>query len=295
MKAIFGRVITAMVTPFNERLEVDYGKAAELADRLISSGSDGIVVAGTTGESPTLSTEEKIELFRTVVRTVAGRVPVIAGTGSNSTASTLALTQKAADTGVDGVMLVVPYYNKPSQEGLYQHFKAAAASTGLPVILYNVPGRTASNLLSATVLRLAVEIPNIVAIKEASGNLDQVSEILRGAPENFAVYSGDDSLTLPILSIGGCGIISVASHLAAGKMAEMVQAHFKGDCHRAADLHAELFPVMKGLFITSNPVPVKAALRLTGFDPGGVRPPLVEASGREIATLKQIMTEAGLL
>lgn len=295
MKANFGTVITAMVTPFNISLEVDYGKAAELAHRLIDSGSDGLVVAGTTGESPTLSTDEKVKLFRTVVEAAGGRVPVIAGTGSNSTASSLALTQKAEEAGVDGVMLVVPYYNKPSQEGLYQHFKTVAQSTRLPVMLYNVPGRTSANLLPETVLQLAGEVPNIVAIKEASGNLDQGSEILRGAPDDFSVYSGDDSLTLPILSLGGAGIVSVASHLVAGRLLEMVRAYRGGQNRRAAELHAELFPIMKGLFITSNPVPVKAALKMVGFDAGGVRPPLFEATSREISTLSGILAQVGLL
>ncbi len=295
MKFNFGRVITAMVTPFDSRLEVDYGQAAELTRRLIDSGSDGLVVAGTTGESPTLSTDEKVELFRTVVKAARGRVPVIAGTGSNATASSVALTGKAGEAGVDGVMLVVPYYNKPSQEGLYQHFKTVAGSTRLPVMLYNVPGRTSANLLPETVLRLVAEVPNIAAIKEASGNLDQVSEILRGAPEDFAVYSGDDSLTLPILALGGAGIVSVASNLVAGRISEMVSAYLGGRVGQAAELHAELFPLMKGLFITSNPVPVKAALKLAGFDAGGVRPPLVDATSRELSILSDILSQVGLL
>ena len=291
--AVFGRLITAMVTPFKEDLSVDYDRAAELAVRLVGTGSEGIVVAGTTGESPTLSSNEKVKLFETVVEAVGGRAIVLAGTGSNSTTDSIALTKKAEITGVKGIMLVTPYYNKPSQEGLYQHFKAVAESTQLPVMIYNVPGRTGVNMLPATVLRLA-QIPNIVAVKEASGTPEQASEICRKAPEGFSVYSGDDSLTLPIMSVGGCGIVSVASHIVGEPMSRMIKAFVSGDVAGAAKIHGQLMPVFKGLFFTTNPVPVKAALRLTGFDVGGPRLPLVDLDAKETEYLRGILKEVGL-
>ena len=291
MTLSFGRVVTAMVTPMDGDLKVDFARAGELARRLVDAGSDGLVVAGTTGESPTVTTEEKLELFAVVKEAVGRRVPVIANTGSNSTAQSVALTRQAEALGVNGIMLVVPYYNKPSQEGLYRHFRLIAECTRLPVMLYNVPGRTSANLLPETVLRLSRDVPNIVAVKEASGNLDQASEILRGAPPGFLVYSGDDSLTLPMLAIGGQGVVSVASHLVAGELAAMVSAYLEGRVTEAARLHARLFPLMKGLFITANPVPVKTALRLRGFDVGEVRPPLAPCTEREVAVLSRLLDD----
>jgi len=284
----FGRVLTAMVTPFDNNLEVDYERAAELAKFLAEHGTDGLVVCGTTGESPTLTKEEKIKLIKTVKEAVAGKVTIIAGTGSNNTKDTIAMTKEVEKIGVDGVMVVGPYYNKPSQEGFYQHFKAVAESTSLPIIVYNVPGRTGSNILPATVIRLS-QIPNIVAIKEASGNLEQVSQIATGVSEDFLIYSGDDSLTLPILAIGGTGIISVASHVVGDKLKEMVEAFFAGEREKATKLHLELYPVFKGMFITSNPVPVKAALGMIDMPVGGVRLPLVEATEQEQETIKNIL------
>jgi len=290
----FGRLLTAMVTPLDGRLEVDYGRAAELAKRLVDSGSEGIVVGGTTGESPTLSAEEKIDLVRAVVEAVGNRAQVVAGTGSNSTAATIELTRRMVDTGAHGVMVVAPYYNKPSQEGLYRHFVAVADSTDLPVMLYNVPGRTSVNISAATSLRLA-EKANIVALKEASGVLDQVGEIIAKAPEGFAVYSGDDSATLPLMSIGAVGVVSVAAHVVGRRMRDMIESFVRGDVERAKNLHLSLLPIFKTLFIVTNPVPVKAALAMAGFSVGGVRQPLWPMDEKEERILRDCMESFGLL
>lgn len=289
----FGRVLTAMVTPFKKDLTIDFDQVKKLARHLVQSGSDGLVVAGTTGESPTLTKEEKVELFRVVVEEVGGDAVVIAGTGSNNTSASIELTQAAAKVGVDGVMLVGPYYNKPSQEGLYQHFKTIAQSTNLPVILYNVPGRTAVNLQPQTVVRLS-RIDNIVAVKEASGNLDQVSELRRSLPDHFAIYSGDDSLTLPIMALGGKGVISVVSHLVGLRIQEMINAYTSGNVTMAAKIHCSIFPVFKGMFVTTNPVPVKAALNMLGWQVGAPRLPLVEATPEEKENIKKILADAHL-
>lgn len=290
----FGRILTAMVTPFKDNLDVNYAQAEKLADYLVNNGSDGLVVAGTTGESPTLTREEKLELFRVVKSAVGKRAAVIAGTGSNATADTISLTREAEKTGVDGIMLVGPYYNKPTQVGFYEHFRAVAESTSLPIIVYNVPGRTGSNILPATIARLA-EIPNIIAVKEASGSLDQVSEITRLVAPDCLVYSGDDSLTLPILAVGGYGIISVASHVVGMEMQAMIKAYLSGDTEGAARIHGQLFPIFKALFVVSNPIPVKAAVNLIGIDVGGVRLPLVMASEAELSPVKKALAELGKL
>lgn len=283
----FGRILTAMVTPMNEALEVDYKEASRLAQYLVEHGSDGLVVCGTTGESPTVTNEEKLELFK-VVKKVLGKKPVIAGIGSNLTDASVDMARKAERTGVDGVMAVVPYYNKPSQEGMYQHFKAIAEATSLPLMLYNVPGRTSANLMPATVKRLS-EIPNIVALKEASGSLNQVSELKRILPSDFTVYSGDDSLTLPMLALGCSGIISVAAHVVGDEMQKMVDAWFSGDTALATKLHLQLFPIFKGIFVTANPVPIKTLLNMNGLKAGGVRLPLVNATQEEMKFLKDLM------
>lgn len=290
----FGRVLTAIVTPFGKDLTVDFNQARKLARHLVQSGSDGLVVAGTTGESPTLTKEEKIELFRVVVEEVGGEATVIAGTGGNNTAESVALTQAAEKVGVDGVMLVAPYYNKPSQEGLYQHFKTVAAGTNLPVMLYNIPGRTGINVLPATVAKLA-EIDNIVAIKEAAGSLDQLSELRRILPDDFVIYSGDDSLTLPMMSLGAKGIVSVAAHVVGPQIKEMINAFTSGNITLATQIHLQLYPAFKGLFITTNPVPVKAALNLLGWKVGGPRLPLVEATSAEKETIKGMLAGLNLL
>jgi len=273
----FGRLITAMITPFTETDEVNYDEAKRIAQYLIENGSDAIVVTGTTGESPTLTKEEKFKLYAAVKDAVGGKAKVIAGTGTYNTRESISLTQEAEKLGVDGVMLVAPYYNKPCQNGLKAHFQAIAEATGLPIMLYNIPGRTGINLLPETVAELA-RIPNIIAIKEASGNLDQVSALLSLVPDDFKVYSGDDSLTLPMLSLGCHGIVSVASHIVGPKIKEMIENYLAGKVEAAARLHRELMPVFKGLFITTNPVPVKTAMALKGFQVGSVRLPLVPAS-----------------
>jgi 4-hydroxy-tetrahydrodipicolinate synthase len=292
--ASFGHLITAMVTPMDRSLAVDYDRVAALAKRLVDTGSDGVVVSGTTGESPTLSDDEKIRLFRTVREAVGSRAKVIAGTGTYNTAHSIHLTREAERAGCDGVLLVNPYYNKPSQEGLYQHFKAVAESTGLPVMLYNIQSRTSVNCEPATIARLA-QIRNIVAVKEASGNLDQMSQIRKLTPSEFHLYSGDDSLTLPLLAVGGTGVVSVASHLAGRDIKAMIQAFHAGDVRRAQELHLRLWPLFKVIFITTNPTPVKAALALAGFDVGGLRLPLIEATAKEREQIAAVLKELALL
>lgn len=285
-----GRILTAMVTPLDDQLKVNYDEAKRLAIHLAEHGSDGIVVSGTTGESPTISTEEKIELFRVVKEAVGDRATVVAGVGSNSTEASVALAQKAQGTGVDGIMAVVPYYNKPSQEGMYQHFRKIAEATSLPLMLYNVPGRTSANLLPETVRRLS-EIPNITSLKEAAGSMDQVSELKRILPEDFIVYSGDDSLTLPMLALGCHGIISVAGHVVGDQMKQMVDAWFSGDTQTALKWHLKLVPIFKGVFVTTNPVPVKYLLKYAGIQAGGVRLPLVDATEDEKSFLDNLYEE----
>ena len=284
----FGRVLTAMVTPFHEDFSVDYAAAAELAKYLVAHGNDGLVVAGSTGESATMSNEEKLRLFSTVLDAVGDKAVVVAGTGSNDTLASIKLTQEAEKIGVHAAMLVGPYYNKPPQEGFYQHFKMIAEATKLPIILYNVPGRTASNILPPTIAKLS-QIPNIVAVKEASGSLDQVSEIVRTARPGFQVYSGDDGLTLPILSVGGCGIISVAGHVVAERMQEMIGAYLAGDVKLAQAIHSELLPFFKVIFITTNPIPIKTAVNLMGLPGGSFRPPMVPPTAAETEQLRTVM------
>lgn len=291
----FGRIVTAMVTPFTKDGKVDYGVAEQLSAHLADHGSDALVVCGTTGESPTLTWDEEYELFHVVKQAVVGKAGVIAGTGSNSTQEAIAATQKAAKLDLSGALLVVPYYNKPPQEGLYQHFKAIAkAVPDLPLMLYNVPGRTGQNLQPETVARLA-EIPNITAIKEASGDLDQASQVRRLTSSEFALYSGDDSLTLPLLAIGGQGVVSVASHLVGEQLQQMVQAFFNGQYQVATQIHLKLFPLFKALFATTSPIPVKAALKLQGWEVGLTRMPLNSPSAEIIHTLQTVLKELSLL
>lgn len=292
----FGRLLTAMVTPFNADGSVNYEKAADLAEWLINNGSDGLVVAGSTGEAATMSAEEKLELFRVVVNRINKRVPVIAGTGSNNTADSVKMTKMAEAMGVDGALIVGPYYNKPTQEGFYQHFVAVAQSTGLPIIVYNVPGRTASNISPAIVARLAADFENIVAIKEAAGNVAQVAELYSVLPEEFTIYSGDDGLILPFMSVGATGLISVLSNIGGGILQDVMQAYEDGRVREAAKLNARMVPLANAMFIETNPIPVKAAVTLvTGIDAGQPRLPLTPMEPANKAKMVAVLQEYGLV
>lgn len=292
----FGRLLTAMVTPFNADGSVNYEKAADLAEWLINNGSDGLVVAGSTGEAATMSAEEKLELFRVVVNRINKRVPVIAGTGSNNTADSVKMTKMAEAMGVDGALIVSPYYNKPTQEGFYQHFAAVAQSTGLPIIVYNVPGRTASNISPAIVARLAADFGNIVAIKEAAGNVAQVAELYSVLPEEFTIYSGDDGLILPFMSVGATGLISVLSNIGGGILQDVMQAYEDGRVREAAKLNARMVPLANAMFIETNPIPVKAAVTLvTGIDSGQPRLPLTPMEPANKAKMVAVLQEYGLV
>lgn len=290
----FGSVLTAMVTPFDEGGNLDSERTETLVEHLIENGTDGLVVAGTTGESPTLSHEEKLKLFEHVVSIVNKRVPVIAGTGSNDTAGSIALTQEAENLGVDAVMLVSPYYNKPDQRGLYAHFAKIAQATALPVMLYNIPGRSIVKMTADTVVELS-KIPNVVSIKEASGDLDLVAEIIERTDDDFSVYAGDDGLTLPLLAIGADGIISVASHVIGNEMQSMVDAFHAGQVKEAGSIHRQLLPVMNILFSAPSPVPVKAALQMKGIETGGVRLPLVSLKGKQHRELEQALRKYAVI
>jgi len=290
----FGMVLTAMVTPFKPDGSMDYQRAAEIANYLADNGSDGLVVHGTTGESPTLTHEEEYELYRVVKKAVGGRVKLIAGTGSNSTATSIRSTKEAEKIGVDGIMIVVPYYNKPSQEGMYQHYRAVAESTKLPIIIYNIQGRTGVNMTADTVSRLA-KIKNIVGIKEASGILDQTSEIRQKTPKDFVIYSGDDDKTLEIMKRGGCGVISVASHIVGKEIKKMCEAFHAGKVDEAERINARLSPLFKVLFVTSNPTPVKAAMAMIGHPAGGLRLPLIEANDSEKEQIRKVLKDLKLI
>lgn len=292
----FGRLLTAMVTPFNADGSVNYEKAADLAEWLINNGSDGLVVAGSTGEAATMNAEEKLELFRVVVNRINKRVPVIAGTGSNNTADSVKMTKMAEAMGVDGALIVGPYYNKPTQEGFYQHFAAVAQSTGLPIIVYNVPGRTASNISPAIVARLAADFENIVAIKEAAGNVAQVAELYSVLPEEFTIYSGDDGLIIPFMSVGATGLISVLSNIGGGILQDVMQAYEDGRVREAAKLNARMVPLANAMFIETNPIPVKAAVTLvTGIDAGQPRLPLTPMEPANKAKMVAVLQEYGLV
>lgn len=286
----FGNVLTAMVTPFDQNGDINYEQVTELIEYLLKNGTDGLIITGTTGESPTLSNEEKIALCQHTVHVVKNRVPVIAGTGSNDTKASISLTKEAEASGVDGIMLVTPYYNKPSQKGLYEHFAAIAKETKLPVMLYNIPGRSVVNMTAQTIINLS-KLKNIVSVKEASGDLDQVSEIIRHTDDNFSVYSGDDGMTLPMLSIGGAGVVSVASHIIGKEMQGMIQDFWAGKVKQAARTHQRLLPIMKSLFTFPSPAPVKAALQWKGIDTGTLRLPLMELTLEEKQELQKWINE----
>lgn len=289
-----GNLYTAMVTPFTESGEVNYEKARDLARHLINEGCDGLVICGTTGEVPTLTDQEKITLLQNIVAEVGDKAEIIAGTGSYDTRSSIELSREAEEIGVDGVMLVVPYYNKPPQESLYQHFKSIAESIELPVMLYNVPGRTSRNMEAKTTIQLA-EIDNIVAIKEASGDFDQATEIIARAGDKIDLYSGDDSLTLPLMSLGGKGVVSVAGHLVASEIKDMIELALANDFKRAAEINKKLFPIFKNMFISTNPIPVKTALNMKGWDLGSFRPPLTELELSKKDLLKNLLENYNLL
>ena len=294
-KPRFGRMIPAMVTPFDENLELDLKQARALARRLVEGGSDALVINGTTGESPTVFYPQKMKLFQAVVEEVGGEIPIIANVGDNCTADTVDFVQDVQKLGVDAFMLVVPYYNKPPQEGLYQHFKTIAESVDLPCILYNIPGRCVINMTAETTLRLAHDVENIVAIKEASGNLEQVKAIIKDAPDDFDVYSGDDSLTYDMMKLGAAGVISTAGNVIPARMKELTDLCAEGNFEKAKSVHDALLPFMDELFVTANPIMVKEALNLVGFSVGGVRLPLVNATAEQSAHLAKVMKEVGVL
>ena len=282
-----GQIGTAMVTPFSHAGDIDFDLTEKLIEHLIATGTDSLIVCGTTGESPTLNHQEKSNIFKYSIEIVQKRIPVIAGTGTFNTAESIKLTKQADELGADGIMLVTPYYNKPDQKGIVTHFAHIAKETELPIMLYNIPGRAAVNMEAETVIELS-KIKNIRAVKEASGSLDQMSEIISGTDNGFKVYSGDDALTLPVLSIGGDGVISVASHIAGAEMQQMINAYKAGDTEKAALMHRTLLPLFNAVFSAPNPVPVKYALAKMGIDTGGVRMPLVAGLGEGAAAFDKV-------
>lgn len=295
-KPYFGRLLTAMVTPFNADGSINYEAGADFADWLLANGSDGLVVEGSTGEAATMDMDEKIKFMQTIVARVNGRAKIVAGAGTNCTASTIDLVKKMEACGVDGVLVVGPYYNKPTQEGYYQHFAAVAKATKLPIIVYNVPGRTGGNIAPETVARLVADFSNIVAIKEAAGNVAQTAELYRVLPEDFSIYSGDDGLILPFLSVGACGLISVLANVNGNILQQLMQAYSEGRVKDAADLNKVMVPLAKAMFIESNPIPIKAAVtKVTGIDAGAPRLPLTPISAAAEAKLDAALKAAGMI
>lgn len=295
-KPYFGRLLTAMVTPFNADGSVNYAAGADFADWLLANGSDGLVVEGSTGEAATMDMDEKIKFMQTIVARVNGRAKIVAGAGTNCTASTIDLVKKMEACGVDGVLVVGPYYNKPTQEGYYQHFAAVAKATKLPIIVYNVPGRTGGNIAPETVARLAADFSNIVAIKEAAGNVAQTAELYRVLPEDFSIYGGDDGLILPFMSVGACGLISVLANVNGNLLQQLMQAYSEGRVKDAADLNKVMVPLAKAMFIESNPIPIKAAVtKVTGIEAGAPRLPLTPISAAAEAKLDAALKAAGMI
>lgn len=295
-KPYFGRLLTAMVTPFNADGSVNYAAGADFADWLLANGSDGLVVEGSTGEAATMDMDETIKFMQTIVARVNGRAKIVAGAGTNCTASTIDLVKKMEACGVDGVLVVGPYYNKPTQEGYYQHFAAVAKATKLPIIVYNVPGRTGGNIAPETVARLAADFSNIVAIKEAAGNVAQTAELYRVLPEDFSIYSGDDGLILPFMSVGACGLISVLANVNGNLLQQLMQAYSEGRVKDAADLNKVMVPLAKAMFIESNPIPIKAAVtKVTGIEAGAPRLPLTPISAAAEAKLDAALKAAGMI
>ena len=295
-KPYFGRLLTAMVTPFNADGSINYEAGADFADWLLANGSDGLVVEGSTGEAATMDMDEKVKFMQTIVARVNGRAKIVAGAGTNCTASTIDLVKKMEAYGVDGVLVVGPYYNKPTQEGYYQHFAAVAKATKLPIIVYNVPGRTGGNIAPETVARLAADFSNIVAIKEAAGNVAQTAELYRVLPEDFSIYSGDDGLILPFLSVGACGLISVLANVNGNILQQLMQAYSEGRVKDAADINKVMVPLAKAMFIESNPIPIKAAVtKVTGIEAGAPRLPLTPISAAAEAKLDAALKAAGMI
>ncbi|HEX5323662.1 MAG TPA: 4-hydroxy-tetrahydrodipicolinate synthase [Capsulimonadaceae bacterium] len=290
----FGQVITAMVTPFDENLQIDRQQVKRLTDYLLSHGSDGLVVCGTTGESPTLSHEEKLTLFRQV-REAAGNAKVIAGTGTNNTAESIALTREAKGIGMDAVLVVAPYYNKPSQEGMYQHFRAVAESADIPVMLYNIPGRSIVTITTQTIARLVKDCPNIVAVKDATADMALAAEVAGATPEDFEIYSGADEVNLPLLSLGGVGAVSVTSHVAGKDLKRMHEAFVAGDLKTARDLHIKSIALTRALFSVPSPAPTKAALAAMGVLPNAkARLPIVEPNDQERGVIEAALRKYGV-
>lgn len=286
-----GEIITAMVTPFKENFEVDYESLEKLVNHLINTGSDAILVAGTTGECPTLTHEEEWEVLKFVLKTVNGRVKVIMGTGSNSTETAVMSAKKAEELGADAILTVVPYYNKPNQRGMTAHFSAVAEAVKLPIILYNIPGRTGVNMLPATIAKLAEKYPNIVAVKQSNSDLDLISEMKSICPNDFVIYSGDDSLTLPMMSLGAFGVISVASHVVGLQMKEMISSFKNGNNVLALEKHLQLFPIFKKLFMCPSPSPVKDMLSKMGIIKNVLRLPLVNMTDEEKAEFYSVAND----
>ncbi|MGZ4119157.1 MAG: 4-hydroxy-tetrahydrodipicolinate synthase [Actinomycetota bacterium] len=291
---MFGRVITAMATPFDREGTLDLERARALAEHLVANGSDGLVLAGSTGESPTLTFEEKRDLFGAVREAVGARADVIAGTGTYDTRETIHLSHMAEEQGVAGLLVVTPYYSRPPQSGLMEHFRTVAASTDLPIILYDIPSRTGRKIEHETLLALA-QVPNIIGVKDAAGDLTGTARLAAAKPDDFTIWSGDDALTLPMLALGAHGIISVASHLVGPAIQRLVEAYGKGDASLAASINAELVPIFDVLFITSNPIPLKAALDMVGQPVGDPRLPLVPATEAERSKVRAVLQQLGLV
>lgn len=286
-----GRVLTAMITPFNEDGSVDFQGAVKLGRHLLEHGSDGLVICGTTGEGITISDDDKFKLFEVMVKELKGLGTLIANTGSNDTLQSAAFTARVSTLDLDGIMAVVPYYNKPNNDGCYIHFKTIAESTNLPIILYNVPSRTGSSMNNEVIVKLAHEFPHICALKDAAGNIPATSDLMTKLPTNFMLYSGEDALTLPLLAIGGCGVISVASHIAGKAINEMIQAFENGKIKEAMTIHQKLTPLFKNIFITTNPIPVKVAIRMMNLPAGPFRLPLTEPNAAHKEIIEGLIKE----
>lgn len=289
----FGRLMVAMVSPFTKNLELDLEKTAALARRLIEDGVDSLVLSGTTGESPTLTRQEKIDLIKAVRKSV--KVPIIGNAGTNDTKTSIRNAIDAEEAGADGILLVAPYYNKPDQGMLYDHFAAIASSVGIPSMLYNIPGRTGISIRPETIVKLSHDVPGITMLKDAAGALDDTTIVIKEAAPGFRVYTGEDSLTLPSLAIGAYGVVSVTAHVAGRLMKCMIEAYLAGRNSEAAGLHVKLQAINKALFLQPNPVPVKKALQLCGFDAGSLRAPLKDASPEVASILSAVLAEMGLL